>query len=720
MLTGAVVTLLGFFLVLQGCWQVGAEIGGRHIRRITAVDLPSSNSSDATKARLKKLQTKKGEDCTKSGSCNISTTAAPHGGPEGKTTSSFLDADVLQERLHDDILSYLTTSRSPFDGGYDSYFNEGDFDERSAGASKKSFSHEHHSVTESVNFDTPLTTPRISLFDDVHARMTEGIRQNLEDMDNHAFPEQAQRHNDNAQQGHRAIAVTAQPPPTGNANEEVALEFLSKFSVVYNDSKIPFVRRDIVVENATHLDFERSRVHTEVEPEIDRTVYYMSNDTHSTVIPTFDVQNKTGTPGDKDSTTSGSTKDRFFSRSHEPRNDSSNEENRRVTSDLPVKLVILNDTNAEPTDSGTKSADKDALASSSAGAIETKDPESNAVRPVHTASNTNITSSIFVSNRGRYNTTNVLQPSSQTPVSNSPENISSSEEPRKESRAKDHLRRTGTNRSEDQVHSNTTKVRISTEKSVLSTTLENASLSHPSANASNIQSEKGQILADGFTKEPEESSTTASISSPRSRTFPSRRPHTAAKNKTRENEAKNVVESSVVTPSTNSSSVNVQPVGRRLSTLKWRLQASSTTPLTSTTSNDTTTESNAIIREFLTSSAQTSVLKNAPSNKTDNNEGNDIISFKSNVYKPVSRNRGSIRYGNQTNGTLEDIPPTAAVWALVTLRGRNNKTASLGQENSTSDSSTKNLPSTRGRKPWSSQEQGRYLYVKEWFEFNGV
>jgi len=56
---GAAVTLVGLYLLLQGCCQVGAEIGGRHIRRITAVDLPSSNSSDVTKARLKKVQIKK-------------------------------------------------------------------------------------------------------------------------------------------------------------------------------------------------------------------------------------------------------------------------------------------------------------------------------------------------------------------------------------------------------------------------------------------------------------------------------------------------------------------------------------------------------------------------------------------------------------------------------------------------------------------------------------
>ena len=353
MLTGAAVTLLGLFLLLQGCCQVGAEIGGRHIRRITAVDLPSSNSSDATKARLKKLQIKKGENCTKAGSCSSSssTTATPHGNPEVKTISSFLEADGLQEGVHEDIPSYLTTNRSSsYDGGYDSYFDGDDFDDGTAGASKKSsFSYEQHSVTESMNFDAPLTTPRISLFDDVHAKMTEGIRQNLEDMGNHAFPELSQRHSDNVQLGQRTVAITAQPPPTDKTNEETSLEFVSKYSVVYNDSKIPFVRRDIVVENATHLDFEKSRIHTQLVPEVNRTIYYISNDTHTTIIPATDIQNNTGTPGDEDSTTSVSKKDRFFSRSHEPRNDASNEVNRTVTNDMPIKVVVLNNTNTELT-----------------------------------------------------------------------------------------------------------------------------------------------------------------------------------------------------------------------------------------------------------------------------------------------------------------------------------------------------------------------------------
>lgn len=721
MLTGAAVALLGLFLLLQGCSQVGAEIGGRHIRRITAVDLPSSNSSDATKARLKKLQTKKGEICTKTGSCSSSsTTATPYSNPEVKTISSFSEADGLQEGVHEDTPSYLTTHRSSYDGGYDSYFDGDDFDDRTAGASKKSsFSHEQHSGTESMNFDAPLTTPRISLFDDVHAKMTEGIRQNLEDMGNHAFSELAQRHGDNVQLGQRAVAITAQPPPTDKTNEEISLEFVSKYSVVYNDSKIPFVRRDIVVENATHLDFETSRIHTQSEPEVNRTIYYISNDTHSTIIPAIDNQNNTGTPGDEDSTTSVSKKDRSFFRSHEPRNDASNEVNRTVTSDMPIKVAVLNNTNTELVDSDTKSSDKAASTGSSTGAEITKDPESNAVRPISTAGNTNRLNRILMSNRGRYNSTEVLEQLSHIPVPKSPENVVSSEEPTNEPITKFYLRRNGKNRSGERMDSGTETNSTSTEKSVLSTTADNALLSQPTASASSVQNDREQVPADGFTKEPEESYTADYVSSSGSRTFTSRRPHMAAKNKTRDNEANNGSESSVVVSSSNSSSVNVEAVDRRVNTLIRRFKANNTTPSTAATPNEATTESNAIVREFPASSARTSVENTRP-NKTDNNEGNDIISFKNNAYKPVSRNRGSVRYGDQRNGTLEDIPPTAATWTLVNLRGRDNNTGILRHDSSPSDANMKRLPSTRGRRPWSGQERGEYLYdKKELYELKG-
>jgi hypothetical protein len=380
---------------------------------------------------------------------------------------------------------------------------------------------------------------------------------------------------------------------------------------------------------------------------------------------------------------------------------------------MPIKVVVLNNTNAELIDSDTKSSDKNASTSSSRGVEVTKDPESNAVRPISTAGNANRLNRILVPSRGRYNSTEVLEQTLHAPVSKSPENVVSSEEPTKESRTNYHLRRNGKNRSGERVDSSTETNTASTDKSILSTTTDNVLLSQTTASTSSVQNDRDQVPADGFTKEPEESSTADYVSSSGSRIFTSRRPHVAIKNKTRDNEENSGGESSVVIPSANSSTVNVEAVDRRLSKLIRRIQANNTTPPTAATPNEGTTESNAIIREFPASSARTSVLENALPNKTDNNEGNDVISLKNNAYKPVNKNRGSVRYGSQRNATLEDIPPTAATWTLVTLRGRDNSTGILRHDGATSDANMKRLPSTRGRRPWSGQERGEYLYDKK-------
>jgi hypothetical protein len=117
-------------------------------------------------------------------------------------------------------------------------------------------------------------------------------------------------------------------------------------------------------------------------------------------------------------------------------------------------------------------------------------------------------------------------------------------------------------------------------------------------------------------------------------------------------------------------------------------------------------------------------FKNAASNKTENNEGNDIVSFKDDAYKPVTRTRGSVRYGIQNNYTSGDIrnsssvfstPPTDAAWTLVSLKRPSNETRNLRQDNSTSDVHKRRWLPTRGRRPWSSEERGKYLCLKnEW------
>lgn len=771
-------TLLGVFLLLQGCWEVGAEIGGRHIRRITAADLPSSNSTDATKVRMKKLQVKGGENCTKAGSCSNLTTPAPHSTPTGKTVSSFLSDDVLQGRLHADVMSYLTTTKSPYDGGYDSYFDGHDFNDRTDHVPKKSsFSDEHHSGTEAMNFDAPLTTPRIKLFDDFHTRMTEGIRQNLEEMDEHRFRDVTLGHGDKVLDGLKIAQVPARLPspgdPTEKTDEKVALEFLSNFSVVYNDSKINnSVKRDVVVENGTHIDFDWSRVHTKVEPEVNRTVFYILNDTNSTINPASEsvstdskndthsfqidttvghskvdavsleslnsserslphlnttanqnvTQNiNTGTPGDKDSTTSESAMDRSISRSHEPRNYSSNRENVTVTSDKPITWVISNKTKSVLSDIERKYANEDAITSSSSGDIITKDPKSNTVGPALTERNINRGSKMLVSRRDQQNSTNGLEQSSQTPLSGSSENNNSNYDERKKSRARYNLLRNGTSRSEERVQSSTASVSMTTEKAIPSTqvTEENGVVSQTTANTRSIQNNTNPTSEYGFTEEQEEISTVGYISSSRGRTFTYRRPHTVASTVDRDsNTADASGQSSAVRNSTSSPYINIEAVRRRM-TSKRLPHTSTEASVALVLSTNLTTESNVIVRGLPVIARRTSL-----SNETDNNEGNDIISVRNNIYTPATRNRGSVRYGSQNSdvsGSVSNasstfsIPPTSVAWTLVSRKGPDNETQALRQGNSTSDAHVRRWPPTRGRRPWNSEEQGKYLYAgNEW------
>lgn len=778
--------VLASFLLLQGCWEVGGEVGGRHIRRITAADLPSSNSTDATKVRLKKTQVKEGANCTKEESCMNTMTAAPHSNPEGKTTSSFLADDVLQGRLHADVLSFLNTTGSPYGGGYDSYFEGDDFGERTVSVPKKlSFSDVYRSATERMNYDTPLTTPRISLFDDFYAKVTEGIRQNLEEMDEYRFRDISPFYGDNVQEGHRTAPVTVLPPSTADpadiADEKVALEFLSKLSVVYNDSKMSnSVRRDIVVENGTHIDFERSRIHTELQPEENRTIFYISNDTHSTIIPaptsvsTTDLRNgsqnihnnavanhssadelfleslghseqssphphiainmnviqnnNTGTPGNKDSTTSESKRDRSFSRSNGVRNNSSRE-NVTVISNKPITFLISNGTKSELIDTERKNTTNDTLTTSRSGVVVRKDSKSKATGPVSAERDTNRGSRMLVSSRSNYNSTNGLEQSSQTPLSGSSENNFSSDNTTKKPRAKYNLRRTGTNESEEQVESSTVTASMTTRKTVPSVRVrvDEKMPSQTKESARSRKNDTNPVSGYGFTEVPNDPSTTGYISSSRGRALTYQRPHTAANNTTSDSEAHGVrSDSSTVRPSTINSSVNTETVRRRLTTLNRRLQSSTTAPVTLYPTNNSTTESNAIVRGLPATAGRPPTIKNTPSNKIENNEGNDIVSFKNDAYKPATRSRGSVRYGNQKNYTSGDIrnsssvfstPPTTAAWTLVSLSRTNNETQNLRQENSTLDVHKRRWSPTRGRRPWSSEEKGKYLCLKnEWLK----
>jgi hypothetical protein len=696
-------------------------------------------------------------------------TVAPHSGrsnSEGKTTSSFLADDVLQGPLHADARSHFTTTGSPYDGGYDSYFDGDDFGGRTVTVRKKlSFNDVYRSATERMDYHTPLTTPRISLFDDIHAKVTEGIRQNLEEMDEYMFGDSSRFYGDNVQEGHRTVAVTALPPPSGDpedkGDEQVALEFLSKLSVTYNDSKMSnSVRRDIVVENGTHIDFERSSIHTELTPDTNRTTYYITNDTHSTIIPAPTAASKansknvaqnsdneavfselsleslknsehtsphpdiairmnviphntTGTPGNKDSTTSGSKRGPSFSRSNDVRSNSS----REIAAEISNKAVTpvtsnetksrqtnperRNSTNETTTRNGSKWKPADAVSAERLG---------------------NRGGRLLVASRSNYSSTNGLEQSSEASLSRTADTNLGSHNTTKRPRVKLNLRRSGTNVSDEQTETSTVTVGMTTGttgKAPPSVRVRGIESTSPQTSSS-VKSRRNDT--NGVTVAPMERPTTA-YTSFRARNFTYQRPHTSATNRTGDIEAKGgTVDSTTARPSTSSSSVGIEMLRRRLTTLNRRLQSSTASSVPLSPRNASAVESNAIVRGLPAIAGRAPPFNNTQSNKTENNERNDIVSFKSEAFKPVTRSRGSVRYGNHKNGTSGDTtnsssvvstPPSIAAWTLVSLKRPSNETRNQLQVNSTSETHTRRWPPIRGRRPWTSEEQGKYLCLKK-------
>lgn len=240
-----------------------SAVGERHIRRITSADLPStSNSSGSVRNNINVVN-----NCTP-GSTNGSCSAAlaeedkrktkdklpelPTDDPHGVLQRSTHEA--LQERIHADIVHHLATTDS-YEGPY---YQDGDaFDtESSPSAEGGRDTYRHHDVrTEASDFNSTLTTPRIGLFDDRFVRVSESIRQNLEELDEQNVVRSTA--------GPTTELGTRNIPPT--ADSKVALEYTNHVSIQYNDTSNPprSFHRDLVVENGTHVDFSSAYIHTE-------------------------------------------------------------------------------------------------------------------------------------------------------------------------------------------------------------------------------------------------------------------------------------------------------------------------------------------------------------------------------------------------------------------------------------------------------------------------
>ena len=698
--------LLGscLFLLLLEC---GAEVGGRHIRRITAADLPSSNSTVATRTKLKKLQSVNEPNCTQTGTCSSSTTPPVSLEETTKSVSSFVADDVLQRRLHlttnppnhAKILETLFEDPSiPFDGYFE---NKTNYFPREV----SSFRDYNHSATEASNFDAPLTTPRIGLFDDFHDRLTEGIQQNL-DSNEHSFR--------NTHEKQSVNIPSYEPANDPKKNESIALEFTKKLSVVYNDSSSPVsVSRNVVIENGTRVNLEKSSVHTEVEPELNKTVvYYFTNESYSPELPETEptttedsvgnnnanlqtvsnvtlskpnavektrynqrgstnrnaknvIIKNTGTPGDKESTTSEPIRGRSNNRSQE-------QISNNINDNLSESTIVSNNNSAVYTLADINTNSSGVAANVNNPSKITKDLKSNKVLVVYpgkTVSNSSYYRNSKMLPLGRnsnsINSTNNFDEASENPQLSSSENSLTRDQVKK-SKLRNGLRRSGLNRTEEQVGSS--NITLNTAE------LGNGSVLTQTPDEATTPSEYLTT-----TTEYEESITTDYSASSRSRAFTFRRIYSGTS-------TIEPVSDETYETSTRESS-NIDGVRKRLSTMRRRLQTSTEPSYTVVSSSNFTTESNTIVRGWPGVPRRPTVPKLSPNgtvtDSTYNNEGNEIITARTNTYKPINRNRGNVRYGSPSNTTFGSnqnesessfpLPPSATAWTLVTLKGTRNE-----------------------------------------------
>ncbi|XP_068081749.1 uncharacterized protein [Anabrus simplex] len=284
--------VLGVFLVLATSLLTGSAVGERHIRRITAADLPAltnssgpSRTSNSNNNVLKTLESSPVTNCSTGGTNGSCGEALPEEAkrkakdklPELSSDDSHSvfessSDETLQERLHSGILLHLTTAAPD-------YSHEGSLDQdrgttypQSTTPSKevRTSSYRDHDVNAEIGrFDSSLTTPRVSLIDDRFLRVSESIKQNLEDLEEqHVFRPTSTPSSQNLETTSPSSSGYIPPtsgdisPPNGT---KVAFEYTNHVSIQYNDTFDPPRRlhKDIVVENGSRVEFTSSYIHTE-------------------------------------------------------------------------------------------------------------------------------------------------------------------------------------------------------------------------------------------------------------------------------------------------------------------------------------------------------------------------------------------------------------------------------------------------------------------------
>nr|CAD7576162.1 unnamed protein product [Timema californicum] len=155
-----------------------------------------------------------------------------------------------------------------------------------------------HQVTESTDFAASLTTPEMHLFDERHAKISAGIRQNLDtsseaerNEEEHMADASTPTDEDNA------LDESAHYDRHPNGTAEVKLEYNQRLEVSYNGSLGPnSIRGDVTVDNGTHLDFESKYLQKEVSHELNATTILPSEETTTKIINKLQTINESSTP----------------------------------------------------------------------------------------------------------------------------------------------------------------------------------------------------------------------------------------------------------------------------------------------------------------------------------------------------------------------------------------------------------------------------------------
>ncbi|PSN49696.1 hypothetical protein C0J52_05323 [Blattella germanica] len=724
-------TCLILLLTLQGC---SSEIGGRHIRRITAADLPSSENADDKKIRAKNIQSGSETNCSLTEPCNNTNTDPPPVSQasvdtaSSKIVSSYVADDVLQGRLH------VTTTSAPYD-----FTTAISTDDTTARYIQKETSSNRYPNIQNSRLRSTLTTPKISTFDDFYAKLAEGIHQNL-DADEYPYRNVAQTHGINLPRyasGHSS---------TRKGNFSIG-DFKSNYSIVYNDSFSPqSIRRDVLTENGTSFTFEEFKIHTEVEPEINHTTVHHFNDSNlpSVSVSNDNLKNKsgnnvenvaastitvdnvnstnqyseklinnTGTPGDKDSTTSEQTWGKPYIVSQEL---TSNTQKGNISSvtNRPSTYTIPSPSSKVENDS---SSIIQHLVNSTLVNKSSKSQKAS-IDPIKksTSSGNNFRNGrtfVFRRNENSENATSNINGTLETSATRPPENGLTNVQPTKKPKTGSIYWQTEFNTTDVKTDGSSITPKPS-ESSDSTTTIGD---SEPSVSTVPVQ---------------EEVSTPEYSTSSRSRAFTFRRPYTTPSSHLNDGTRKTTDRSSI---GSTTQSNNADRVRQRLTTLRRRYQSSTEPNYTIVSSSNSTPQSSGVrgtspVRTRRPTLTKSSLNETSDSrDSTQNNEGNDITTPKINVLKPITRNRGSVRYGSLRNNSLVlnpnyggsnesvsfPLPPTAAAWSLVTLRGPENESKVLNysgpDNNTTIENCTERISYGRGRRPCSTMETGKFIIL---------